>query len=428
YAWPGWPYLGLIVFSTAVDWQCGARIGACPDKPRRRRLLLVSVAVNLGLLGFFKYRGLVLELVNEALSWVGGPQWAPWLPGLALPVGISFYTFQSLSYTIDVYRGTVAAAPLSRPLRFFAYVALFPQLVAGPIVRYHQLVEQLQDRRIGLDMAAHGAFFFMIGFAKKTLLANQLGVFAAALFEGQDARFLEAWVGLLSYSLQIYYDFSGYSDMAIGLGLLLGLRLPINFNSPYRSRSITEFWQRWHITLSSFLRDYLYIPLGGNRGGRIRTARNLMVTMVLGGLWHGAAWTYVLWGAWHGLWLGIERLIGRRSIGFFLPRPLQCAFTFLVVTLGWLLFESHSVAQAWQFTHTLFVPTDFAFLLGAPHDPRLGFLVLGMGLALVFFAPNTQTFAQRIGLGRALFALVVFALGIEQVLQHGFNPFIYYRF
>ncbi len=429
YAWPDWRFLGLILFSTVLDLFCAGLMTEGASPRRRKLLLLVSLAGNLGLLGWFKYRNFFVESLNGLLAPLGMDALSPIRPDILLPIGISFYTFQSMSYTIDVYRGQAKPLPWRQAHGFLTYVALFPQLVAGPIVRFKELADQLFEREHSWDKITQGLFLFMLGFVKKTLLANDLAYFPRALFGGQHAGFLDAWTGLTSYTLQIYFDFSGYSDMAIGLGLLFGFTFPINFNSPYKSESITDFWRRWHISLSSWLRDYLYIPLGGNRGGALKTARNLLLTMLLGGLWHGAAWTYVLWGAWHGLWLGFERWIGKRSPLFFLPRVTRRALTFLVVTLGWLLFEARSLDQVRTLGQSLLAWNDGEpFLLGTPRDPSLGLYALILGLLIAWFAPNSQTLAAKITPAKAILVFIAFVIGVGHMLQMGFNPFIYYRF
>lgn len=309
YGWANPLFVFLMLFSTLVDYVCGLFMSGNWDGRHDRLLeeggartstqrvaLVVSIVTNLGLLGFFKYFNFGVDSLNGLGRAFG-------VPGLqldlafriTLPLGISFYTFQSMSYTIDVFRGH--ARPIRNFIDFACYVSMFPQLVAGPIIRFQEVSEQLRQRSHTLEKFARGSAFLAMGLAKKVLLANPCGKVADTVFDAGSAGILESWYGLFAYAFQIYFDFSAYSDMAIGLGLMLGFVFAKNFDSPYCSRSITEFWRRWHISLSSWLRDYLYIPLGGNRRGPVRTYINLALVMLLGGLWHGASWNFVIWGA-----------------------------------------------------------------------------------------------------------------------------------
>ncbi|MCA9322875.1 MAG: MBOAT family protein, partial [Planctomycetes bacterium] len=337
--------------------------------------------------------------------------------------------FQSMSYTIDVYRGVVAPLPWRRSFDFVTYVALFPQLVAGPIVRFRDLADQLRDRVHALDRFGTGVFIFMLGFAKKILIANRVGPMADALFAAPDASFIDAWAGMTSYAIQIYFDFSGYSDMAIGLGMMFGFVFPRNFDGPYRAESITEFWRRWHISLSTWLRDYLYLPLGGNRNGAWRTYRNLGLTMILGGLWHGAAWTFILWGAWHGLLLAAERMAGKRSFLDRAPRGLRVAFTFVLVILGWVLFRAPDLEAARSVYAGLFGAHGLGdFGLCGPYSARLPLMTLAMGLGVAFFGRTTERLSLRPSNWTLGLACMVFAVALLELLQSRFNPFLYYQF
>ena len=300
YVFYGWwnPWFILLMFLvSAVNYGCGQRISQPGATARQRRFWLgLALVFSLGTLGFFKYFMFVQSNVNQALAWFGAEPFSVW--SIVLPVGISFYTFQALSYSVDVYRGD---APPARSLSDFAcFIALFPQLIAGPIIRYHTVATQLIRRSHTWERFGSGATLFVLGFAKKILLANPLGRVADTAFAAESLTAFDAWFGVIAYAFQIYFDFSGYSDMAVGLGRLVGFEFIKNFNAPYRAESITDFWRRWHISLSTFLRDYLYIPLGGNRHGPGRTYVNLTIVMLLGGLWHGANWTFVIWGAYHG--------------------------------------------------------------------------------------------------------------------------------
>ena len=319
-----------------------------PRKGTRTRhlLLLFSILANLGPLVFFRYSGFLAQATRE-LTEIPGAETLSWLGTVAIPLGISFYTLQALSYSIDVYRGETT--PTTRLVDFAAFMAFFPQLIAGPIVRYRQLAPDLKNRRESRHQFANGMGVFIIGLAKKLLLADPCGAVADQAFGAAGPDMLSAWIGLLAYSFQIYFDFSGYSEMAIGLGMMFGFNLPVNFRSPYRATSLRDFWRRWHITLGSWARDYLYIPLGGSRVGRWRTASTLILVMILFGLWHGVAWQFLLWGLLHGLLLAGERVAPGRG----LPVILRTALTFLLVSLAWVMFRAQSPAEALHYYASL---------------------------------------------------------------------------
>jgi alginate O-acetyltransferase complex protein AlgI len=337
YFWGEGYYVSILLVSIGGNYICGNLLDQAQGDSRRW-LLGVGVAFNLSLLVYFKY---AYFFTFDVLGLTAPGS----LPTPHLPLGISFFTFQSISYLVDVYRGR---APASRSLLNVAtYIAMFPQLVAGPIVRYHLIVDQLHKRFISVRHIRDGVAFFAIGLAQKVLIANSVAPLVDAIFSlPQDKlTFLAAWAGALGYTLQIYFDFAGYSNMAIGIGLLLGFNFPRNFNYPYIALSITEFWRRWHITLSTWFRDYLYIPLGGNRRGAGRTYGHLFIVFVLCGLWHGAAWTFLFWGLYHGLLLVLERLALFRWLERS-PRPLAWLYTIAAVIIGWVLFRADSPAQA----------------------------------------------------------------------------------
>ena len=354
YVFYGWwrpDFVVLMWVSTIVDYCCGRAISnAQSQSVGARKYLALSACTNLGLLAYFKYANFGVDTLNALLA-TRGIEPLAWT-AVVLPVGISFYTFQTLSYTVDVYRGH--AQPARRLIDFMAYVAMFPQLVAGPIVRYRSVAAQLQSRDHSWGLFRVGMLVFQAGLVKKALVADTLARAADIGFAASSLTTHEAWTAALAYTFQIYFDFSGYSDMAIGLGLMIGFRLPINFDRPYISRSITEFWRRWHISLSAFLRDYLYVPLGGNRKGVVRTYINLGITMLLGGLWHGAAWTFVIWGAYQGFWLIAERLTQRRPLYAALPGPLANVITFLIVVVGWVIFRAETLPQAGRMIGAMF--------------------------------------------------------------------------
>ncbi|MGH8355782.1 MAG: MBOAT family O-acyltransferase, partial [Pseudomonas sp.] len=350
YAWWRVDFLALFAAVTLWNYWIGLKVGAAGvrSKPAQRWLLL-GVALDLGVLGYFKYANFGVDSLNALMASFGLEPFI--LTHILLPIGISFYIFESISYIIDVYRGDTPAT--HNLIDFAAFVAIFPHLIAGPVLRFKDLVDQFNHRSHSLDKFAEGCTRFMQGFVKKVFIADSLAPLADHFFGLQDPSTGDAWLGALAYSAQLYFDFSGYSDMAIGLGLMMGFRFMENFNQPYISQSITEFWRRWHISLSTWLRDYLYISLGGNRGGTFATYRNLFLTMLLGGLWHGANWTYVLWGAWHGLWLAIERALNSDAA----PRrfnPLKWAFSFLLVVLGWVLFRAATLDDALRLYQAMF--------------------------------------------------------------------------
>jgi alginate O-acetyltransferase complex protein AlgI len=438
YGWSNPAFMGLMLFSTVVDYGCGLLLASEAAKrkgdPQRTRLekaaVTTSICVNLSLLGFFKYFQFAAENYQNLLQWIGLDQpTGQFFLEVTLPLGISFYTFQSMSYTIDIYRGHARA--LKNFTTFACYVSMFPQLVAGPIVRFQTLAAQLASPDRGLSAFARGVACFSLGLAKKVLLANPCGKVADTLFAANGAGPLEAWLGVVAYSFQIYFDFSGYSDMAIGLGLMLGFRFPINFDSPYRSASITEFWRRWHISLSTWLRDYLYIPLGGNRYGFHRTYANLMIVMLLGGLWHGASWNFVIWGGIHGLFLALERILPGKSLWFFLPQPLRIACTFLVISLAWIFFRAPDLPSAMDYFGRLIGlqggAAAAALLPGLVWQPLYAATFIAAAL-LVWMAPTTLRFTRILTWPKALWALFLFWLAAITLAVQSFNPFIYFIF
>jgi alginate O-acetyltransferase complex protein AlgI len=348
---------------------------------------------------------------------------------ITLPLGISFYTFQSMSYAIDVYRGEARA--IRNFVDFACFVSMFPQLVAGPIIRFADVAAQLQQRSHTLSRFARGVTFVSVGLAKKVLLANPCGKIADTVFDAASVTCLDAWYGVVAYAFQIYFDFSGYSDMAIGLGLMLGFVFAKNFDSPYRAQSITEFWRRWHISLSTWLRDYLYIPLGGNRLSARRTYLNLALVMVLGGLWHGASWNFVIWGALHGGLLAGERAYGKRPFYWALPAPLRMGLTFVLVLFTWVFFRARDLQSALVYCATmlgLHTPEGPAWLLsGIIATPYYLGTVLLCAL-VVWTCPQTWDWSRRLGPGKAVTALALFLLAVTVLTTQAYNPFIYFIF
>lgn len=340
YAYWNVAYLPLLLISILANFFMGSFISRAGDESKKAQLLLVSgILINLGFIGYYKYAGFLAQSINGFLN-TDLP-----VPNIVLPLGISFYTFTQIAYLVDAYRGETKKYGV---LEYSLFVSFFPQLIAGPILRHDELIPQFWQKRkfIFSDRNfARGLTLFTLGLSKKMLIADRLSPWVAEVFNhASEVSFLEAWVGALCYTLQLYFDFSGYSDMAIGLGWMFNIELPVNFNSPYKAISISDFWRRWHITLSNFLRDYLYIPLGGNRKGELRRNLNLMITMFLGGLWHGAGWTFVVWGGLHGLYLVIDRQWQRLHIK--LPWFLAWFITFFAVVMSWILFRSTSFQDA----------------------------------------------------------------------------------
>lgn len=426
--WEPW-FAGLMLFTTVMDFLWGrviTRPGATPLQ--RRSAVVACVVTNLGLLGFFKYFVFAAENLNRLLAAVGAEPF-PVLQ-VVLPIGISFYTFHSLTYILDLYRGDATPAK-SFPV-FSAFVALFPDLVAGPIIRYKTLARQLHERDHTVTGFASGIAIFIVGFAKKVLLANPCGEVADVVFNTAQPAVLDAWTGVLAYAFQIYFDFCGYSDMAVGLGRMLGFEFPRNFDAPYRSESITDLWRRWHISLSSVLRDYLYIALGGNRKGPRRTYVNLAIVMLLGGLWHGAKWNFLLWGAFHGLLLAAERARGKRSLYHALPRPARIGLTFGLMLLSWVLFRADHLHAAMDYYRSLLgllPPGDVAPLLGAAiHTPH-HLLVLAVAALLVFQPRQAHDWAQSpLTWARCAALVPLFLVSLLAMFTQSFNPFLYFQF
>lgn len=426
--WEPW-FVFLMMFTTVMDFVWGkviTRSGA--PRWQQRAALVACIATNLGFLGFFKYYMFAAETLNELLQMVGYERFH--VMTVVLPVGISFYTFHSLTYVIDLYRGD--ATPAKSFSDFTAFVALFPDLVAGPIIRYKTLAAQLAHRDHTVSRFASGVEIFILGFAKKILLANVVGRVADTVFAAESPGMFDAWFGISAYAFQIYFDFCGYSDMAVGLGRMLGFEFLKNFDAPYRSRSITEFWQRWHISLSSVLRDYLYFPLGGNRLGPRRTYINLAIVMLLGGLWHGAKWNFVVWGAVHGGWLAFERWRGKTSAWDRLAPGLRMSATFVVVLLTWVLFRADNLTLASRYFGAMFgiIPGNpQSMLLGAALYTPLSLLAMAVGAVLVFQPRQAHDWVQQpLTWGRVSWLLPLFLIAVATMYAQAFNPFLYFQF
>ena len=447
YGWANPLFVVLMFVSTLVDYLCGlAMVGQLrpstwrapipllpPGQPRtaiQRWVLAISMISNLSLLGFFKYANFFMSSFTALVELLG-------LTGMGiesvlsvtLPLGISFYTFQSMSYTIDVYRGDARA--IRNPIDYWCYVAMFPQLVAGPIVRFKDIADQLRERTHTIEKFARGTAFLGLGFGKKILLANPCGKVADMAFDAGSVGCVDSWVGAVAYAFQIYFDFSAYSDMAIGLGLMMGFVFAKNFDSPYHSQSITEFWRRWHLSLSTWLRDNLYFPLGGNRKGPVRTYMNLGVVMLLGGLWHGASWNFVVWGAIHGVMLILERLGGKQPFYERLPGCARAAITFVILCFTWVFFRAADLPEAVQYCRSMLGLTaqqpGAGLIGGLIYQP---YYVASMLLAaiVVWFFPQTWDFTRKITWVKAVWITSVFWLAIVAMTTQEFNPFIYFIF
>jgi len=422
YGWGEPVYVLLMVATIALNYIFGAWIHTrkAGGKPAKA-VLTAGVAGNLLILGFFKYAGFAVESLKSVLPFMTGVP----TPQISLPIGISFYVFQSMSYIIDVYRDD---APVQKnPITFGTYVTLFPQLIAGPIVRYADVAQQLVKREENVEKFASGVRLFIIGLSKKVLLANQMGAMWESL-QTQSGT-LAAWVGIAAYSLQLYFDFSGYSDMARGLGRMLGFEFLINFDYPYISRSVTEFWRRWHISLSTWFREYVYIPLGGNRRGLKRQILNLLIVWGLTGLWHGASWNFLLWGLYYGILLIVEKVILLRVLNK-TPKPICHVYTVFIVLLGWALFYFEDMgalgqffAQAFRITATGI--TGMNVILA--YAPVFGAAILA-ATPLGSWCWNRLRDKSWVNYAGLAVAAVLMLLCVAALVSQSYNPFIYFRF
>ena len=447
YAWGEPVYVALMIFSTVLDYTCGRLVERYRGTPKQKLGLIISLCGNLGLLFFFKYADFLTGTINH-LTGLSLPK-----HGLPLPIGISFYTFKTMSYTIDVYRGT--AKVQRNIISFGAYVALFPQLIAGPIVRYRDIAEELDTRTHSFDSFGEGARRFVTGLAKKVLLANNIGLLWDSVSQTDIATLTTAgaWLGLIALAFQVYFDFSGYSDMAIGLGRMLGFSFPENFNYPYIAASVTEFWRRWHISLGTWFRDYVYIPLGGNRRGLAVQLRNIVIVWLLTGFWHGASWNYVLWGLWYALILLSEKLFLSRLLKK-LPRIIGHVYTLFVVVFAGALFGFEDIRRGFSFIRVLFGggaglindATRYQFLSFAPllavcavaSTPLVAWICRKIfpaekPAAQTAELPATVTVRHRfreclLTVCDSVRVLGLSALSLAYLISGSYNPFLYFRF
>ncbi len=433
YLWGSGPFLFALVASTAVDFFLALKMEG-KKGTTRKYWLTAAITINLTLLAYFKYSNFFIGEVNALLGGPANP-YIKWTH-VVLPIGISFFTFQKITYLVDVYRREKKA--LHSFVDYALYVALFPQLIAGPIVRFHEISDQLRSRVETFEGFYEGTLRFSWGLMKKVVLANRCGAIADAVF-AVNAGMLDtkmAWIGVTAYGLQIYFDFSAYSDMAIGLGHMFGFTLPENFKRPYSAVSITDFWRRWHITLSNFFRDYLYIPLGGNRSAPWRTYANLMIVFTLCGLWHGANWTFLIWGLYHGTLLIIERAAGLRSVETRSGIVFRRILTLFLVMVGWVFFRSLDVTQALSMLKVMFVPVShpIPFTLYEALNYRNIFFMLAASIAfflprdfsgLTLIAEHKRPLFEAIRLAGVV-AMVLYSVAL--IVSGSYNPFIYFQF
>ena len=432
YAYGAPDFVFLLVGECVINYFLVRGMAQTEKTGTKKLLCALSVIMALGLLFYFKYANFFMENLNALLGWMHQEP-VGWMK-VALPIGISFFTFQSITYTIDVYRGTT---PASQKLTdYVLYIMMFPQLIAGPIVNYNSVAAQLVERSSTMEDRVLGFYRFVIGLAKKVLIANTMALYADQVF-GMDYGNMAsgtAWIGILAYTFQIYFDFSGYSDMAIGLGKMMGFRFPENFNDPYTSRSVTEFWKRWHMTLGNFIMNYLYIPLGGNRKGKGRMYFNLWLCFLLSGLWHGASWNFVLWGAFHGFFICADKLFLKNALKKTGTIP-SVIITFFLVAMGWVLFRVDTAADAGAYYQALFaikggltVAGDAQFWCTFALAIVFSFLTLsplGQKLQDNIFA---DSYSKPLSWTMFAITLVLFILSAGSLCVSDFNPFIYFRF
>ncbi len=428
YAWGEPVYVFVMILSIIINYFCGLKIGAA-EESKRKRALFWCVFVNLALLGVFKYTGFFTENVNA----IFGLQVE--VKHLPLPIGISFYTFQSISYLVDIYRKV--CEPQKNIVKMGLFISFFPQLIAGPILKYYDIASQIDKRQVTLPLFNEGAVRFLQGLAKKVIIANVMAKTADEIFALgiDDLSTPAAWIGIIAYTFQIYFDFSGYSDMAIGLGKMFGFHIHENFNYPYLATSIKDFWRRWHISLSTWFKEYLYIPLGGNREGTLKTYRNLMIVFFLTGLWHGASWNFVIWGLFHGTFLVLERIFPIEK--FLRFRLLQSVYTLLIVVVAWVFFRAETLSGAWAYLNRMFVPYDmdtYSKYLSNEfvYVALLAFVSCGFG---AMFYQKVFACLRRENWGNMLlkfinpaFCAVIAYCSILLLASNTYNPFIYFRF
>ncbi len=436
YSWGAPKFIFAILATTTVDFYFVKLLHNSETEKKRKLFLVLSLCLNVGMLFYFKYCNFFIENVNHVLNALGMHE-VSWTK-IILPIGISFYTFESITYVVDVYRRI--HKPLNNFWQYQLYIILFPKLIAGPIVRYHDIADQITDRSANdtIDNKLTGFYRFCLGLAKKVLIANTMASAADSVFNIpiDQVSTSMAWVGMLAYTFQIYFDFSGYSDMALGLGKMIGFKFPENFDNPYTSGSITEFWRRWHMTLGNWMKNYLYIPLGGNKvDSKFKLYFNLWLVFLASGFWHGASWTFIIWGVYHGFWLVMERAFLSKvyeKIGR-IPSTIIC---FVLVAIGWVFFRAESTPQAMSFVKKLFLfdfsmpqrlfdrEFDFYFALAILFSFFASFKI-GRAIQNKVYYTNYNAFGNLIATG---IACILFTLSLASITSSGFNPFIYFRF
>lgn len=413
YAWGEPVYIILMLISIMFNFYIGKDI----EQNRKKSTLIFGIVINLLMLGYFKYAGFLVDSFNAVTGMSVN------MREIALPIGISFYTFQAMSYIVDVYRGGSRAQ--QKILPFAVYITMFPQLIAGPIVRYEDIEVSLSDRKVSGRAFSDGVFIFVKGLAKKVILANCIGRLHETIMGMSQMSALSAWIGAIAYTLQIFNDFSGYSDMAIGLGKMLGFNFPDNFKRPYKSLSVTEFWRRWHISLGTWFREYVYIPLGGNRKGAVRQIINLLIVWMLTGLWHGASWNFVAWGLYYGILLIFEKFVFSK-IQDKIPKIIRWAVTFFIVVIGWVFFFSNTISDAFSYIGNMFGAG------GRAADGQGLFYLAGYGLLLIIgFLPSAFGGGKLKKAPRAvkwIVTAVLFVISIAFLISESYNPFLYFRF
>ena len=430
YAWGEPKYLAIMLLTILINYTAAINIERFFN--HKKIILLCALITNLGILFYFKYFNFLIDITNSVfhshLSF----------PDIVMPIGISFYTFQALSYVIDVYRGECKAQKDIYKLAL--YICLFPQLIAGPIVKYHDVADQIDSRDVNFEKVCLGVKRFIIGFSKKIIIANTMAVIADKIFIQDPHNFshLVAWLGALAYTLQLYFDFSGYSDMAIGLGLIFGFRFMENFNYPYISKSITEFWRRWHISLSTWFKQYVYIPLGGNRGKLYKTCVNLGIVFLLTGIWHGAAWTFIVWGIWHGIFIIIEKIFNIKdfeqkphSSAINIMRHIYCILIFII---GWVIFRADNLTYAGQYLANMFGITHlqketFIYNLSYYCTVTDVVIIIAAVLCSLPLFKNILDIKNKLGIAMVnLWLLLLFIIAVSSLAAGTYNPFIYFRF
>lgn len=428
YAWGEPIYVVLIMISIVVDYTAGRIIHSLDKKKVARTIaLIVSVSYNLSILGVFKYSGFLINNFNDIFGTTLSN------PDLPLPIGISFFTFQSMSYTIDLYMRKISVQ--KNPITYAAYVTLFPQIVAGPIVRYRDIATELVDRKIDITKVSEGILQFINGLAKKVLIANNIGMLWTTV-KGMDMgemSVLTAWLGILAFTFQIFFDFSGYSDMAIGMGKMLGFHFPMNFNYPYLSKSVSEFWRRWHMTLGNWFKSYVYFPLGGSRNGTAKTIRNLIIIWFLTGMWHGASWNFIVWGMYFGALIILEKFF----LGKFLekiPSVFRILYTFLIVVFGWVLFDTTTLTQAFGFIGTMFgggegiVDGTSLYLLRNYAIILAVAMFASTNIFDKFWKKMVLKFPNLTGWILPFVKIIIMLVCIAYLVNATYNPFLYFNF